>query len=402
MRAAIIVKGYPRLSETFVAQELLELQKHGLDFTIYSLRQPTSQEIHPIHGEITADIEYLPEYLYKDLTRLIKCWWKVRKLNTYREAISFWIKDLARDFSFNRVRRIGQAIVLSAEISSNVELLYAHFLHTPASVARYTSMLLNIPWSCSAHAIDVWTTPEWEIRDKVEHCKWIITCTKTNQKYLNKFTDDPEKIKMAYHGIDLKRFPANKKNYFKSNTVTRLLSVGRVVEKKGFEDLLLALSRLPKNLNWTFEHIGGGKDLNRLKKLAVSYHISEKIIWRGTCSQNEVLSSYTDADIFILASKIARNGDRDGLPNVLIEAQSQGIPCISTRVSAIPELIQDGNNGLLVEPGDVDGLCTNLGRLIESQSERKRIGISGQDLVFQEFSHEHCILPLIELFNLQK
>ena len=240
------------------------------------------------------------------------------------------------------------------------------------------------------------------IRDKVEHCKWIITCTKTNQKYLNKFTDDPEKIKMAYHGIDLKRFPANKKNYFKSNTATRLLSVGRVVEKKGFEDLLLALSRLPKNLNWTFEHIGGGKDLNRLKKLAVSYHISEKIIWRGTCSQNEVLSSYTDADIFILASKIAKNGDRDGLPNVLIEAQSQGIPCISTRVSAIPELIQDGNNGLLVEPGDVDGLCTNLGRLIESQSERKRIGISGQELVFQEFSHEHCILPLIELFNLQK
>ena len=316
--------------------------------------------------------------------------------------MSFWIKDLARDFSFNRVRRIGQAIVLSAEMSSNVDLLYAHFLHTPASVARYTSMLLNIPWSCSAHAIDVWTTPEWEIRDKVEHCKWIITCTKTNQKYLNKFTDDPEKIKMAYHGIDLKRFPANKKNYFKSNIVTRLLSVGRVVEKKGFEDLLLALSRLPKNLNWKFEHIGGGKDLNRLKKLAVSYHISEKIIWRGTCSQNEVLSSYTDADIFILASKIARNGDRDGLPNVLIEAQSQGIPCISSRVSAIPELIQDGNNGLLVEPGDVDGLCTNLGRLIESQSERKRIGISGQELVFQEFSHDHCILPLIELFNLQK
>ena len=157
-----------------------------------------------------------------------------------------------------------------------------------------------------------------------------------------------------------------------------------------------------KNLNWTFEHIGGGKSLNRLKKLAVTYDISEKIIWRGTCSQNEVLSSYIDADIFILASKIAKNGDRDGLPNVLIEAQSQGIPCISTRVSAIPELIQDGNNGLLVEPGDVDGLCTNLGRLIESQSERKRIGISGQELVFQEFSHEHCILPLIELFNLQK
>ena len=90
------------------------------------------------------------------------------------------------------------------------------------------------------------------------------------------------------------------------------------------------------------------------------------------------------------------------MPNVLIEAQSQGVPCISTRVSAIPEFIQDGNNGLLVEPGDINGLCTNLGRLIESQSERKKIGISGQELVFQEFSHEHCILPLIELFNLQK
>ncbi len=115
-----------------------------------------------------------------------------------------------------------------------------------------------------------------------------------------------------------------------------------------------------------------------------------------------MLSSYIDADIFILASKIAKNGDRDGLPNVLIEAQSQGIPCISTRVSAIPELIQDGNNGLLVEPGDVDGLCTNLERLIDSQSERERMGISGQELVFQEFSHENCILPLIELFNLEK
>ena len=139
MRAAIILKGYPRLSETFIAQEILELQKRGLSMVIVSLRYPTDNKKHPIHDEIVAPVRYLPEYIYKEIGRVWGAWRRIRRWASYRDVLRVWLKDLRRDLTSNRIRRFGQALVLASEFENDVDHLHAHFLHTPASVTRYAA-----------------------------------------------------------------------------------------------------------------------------------------------------------------------------------------------------------------------------------------------------------------------
>jgi hypothetical protein len=164
LRVAFILKGYPRLSETFIAQEIAALERRGLDILIVSLRRPTDSRRHPVHQEIRAAVLYLPEYLLLEPLRVLRAWWNVRRSFDFKPVFSLWLKDLRRDLTPNRMRRFGQALVLAAELPADVRHLHTHFLHTPASVTRYAAALLGLPWSGSAHAKDVWTTPEWEKR----------------------------------------------------------------------------------------------------------------------------------------------------------------------------------------------------------------------------------------------
>lgn len=399
MRTAIVLKGYPRLSETFVAQEILELGKRGLSIEIVSLRQPTDIKTHPIHDQITVPVLYLPEYLYREIGRIWRAWRSVRNWSSYPEVFRVWLKDLRRDMTPSRIRRFGQSLVLASELTNSTEHLYAHFLHTPASVARYAAMLRRIPWSCSAHAVDIWTTPKWEMREKLADCKWLVTCTQANEKYLKNMAQNPSKVSLVYHGLDLAQFEVVKKERIPGSPIM-LLSVGRAVEKKGYRDLLAALALLPKDVEWSFTHIGGGPELKRLKRITSSWDISDRVTWLGPCSQEEVIAAYRKADIFVLACKIARNGDRDGLPNVLIEAQSQGLPCVSTRVSGIPEFIKDEVSGLLAEPGDIKGLSVQLVRLINSSELRASLGSAGEKIVQTRFDFHTCIEAIADLFGL--
>ena len=203
---AVVVKGYPRLSETFIAQELHALEQRGYRLLLISLRHPTDPYRHPIHAEIAAGAVYLPEYLHQEPLRVLKAWWRVRRGTAYRSALRSWLRDLRRDLSRNRVRRFGQALVLAAELPDSVRWLYVHFLHTPASVTRYAAMIRRLPWSCSAHAKDVWTSPRWDLADKLQDCQWVVTCTHANKTHLRNLCGDPQRIKLVYHGLDFQRF----------------------------------------------------------------------------------------------------------------------------------------------------------------------------------------------------
>src|SRR5919204_176604 len=261
LRVAFVLKGYPRLSEAFIAQEIAALERRGLDILIVSLRRPTDNRLHPVHREIRAAVHYLPEYLYQAPLRVVRAWWSVRKLPTYKAARAQWLRDLARDRTPNRVRRFGQALVLAAELPRDIGRLHAHFLHTPASVARYAAILRGLAWSGSAHAKDIWTTPEWEKREKLAACDWLVTCTRANHAHLASLAPRG-KVELVYHGIDLARFPAHRatrapKDGGDARDPVTILSVARLVEKKGTDVLLAALARLPAALHWRFVHIGG-------------------------------------------------------------------------------------------------------------------------------------------------
>ena len=385
---AIVLKGYPRLSETFIAQEILALEGQGLDLRLISLRHPTDPSVHPIHREIRAPVAYLPEYLHDAPGRVLQAWRRARRLPGYGGARRTWLADLRRDPTRNRVRRFGQACVLAAELPAEVGHLHAHFLHTPASVARYAAIMRRLPWSCSAHAKDIWTLPDWEKREKLAELAWLVTCSAVGRDHLRGLAADPSKVELAYHGLDFQRFPDPPERAAgrPEGQPLVILSVGRAVEKKGIDDLLEALARLPDSPAWRFVHIGGGQDLPALQRRAERLGLSERIDWLGPQPQDVVLRNYRAADLFVLASRIARDGDRDGLPNVLLEAQSQGLACVSTRVSAIPELIEDGRTGVLVEPGDPAALGAALQRLMADPQARAELGAAGARRVRQRFS----------------
>jgi len=382
----LVLKGYPRLSETFIAQEILGLQEAGLKLLLVSLRHPTDKYRHPIHERIIAPVLYLPEYLYQEPLRVLRGLWRGRRLPGWRRAVAAWLRDLWRDPTPNRGRRFGQALVLAAELPDDARWLYAHFLHTPASVARYVALLCDLPWSVSAHAKDIWTSPEWEKREKLAECQWLVTCTASGADHLRSLAADPARVDLVYHGLDFGRFAAFDRSGSGSEPV-RILSVGRLVAKKGTDDLLAALAQV-RDLSWRLTHIGGGPLAADLRAQAQALGIADRIEWLGAQPQDVVLAQYRAADLFVLASRIADDGDRDGLPNVLMEAQSQALPCLSTAVSAIPELILADETGLLVPPADPAALAAALRRLITDPDLRQRLGAAGCARVRRDFTHD--------------
>ncbi|MGN6551297.1 MAG: glycosyltransferase family 4 protein [Pararhizobium sp.] len=401
---AVVLKGYPRLSETFIAQELLELERAGFRLRLYSMRQPTDRKTHPIHDEIRAPVVYLPEYLHRAPLRVLKGWWRARRLAGYRTTRRTWLADLRRDFTRNRIRRFGQALVLAAELPDDVGWLYSHFIHTPGSVGRYTHLLTGLPWSCSAHAKDIWTSPDWELREKLDDARFTVTCTGVGHGHLAGLTRRAENVHLVYHGIDLSRFPVftrapSSRDGRRRDEPVRLLTVGRAVRKKGLDTLVQALALLPQEAAWRWTHIGGGELSEALRTEVDRLGLAERVDLRGSQPQDVVLDAYRTCDLFVLPSRIAADGDRDGLPNVLVEAASQGVACVSTPISGIVELIRDGENGMLVPPDDPQALAGVLTRLIRSPAERDRLGQNAAERVRGEFGHERTIGHLVRLFE---
>jgi glycosyltransferase involved in cell wall biosynthesis len=252
-RTAIVVKGYPRLSETFIAQEIRGLEERGLDIEIVSLRHPTDKYTHPVHDEITAPVRYLPEYLYQEPRRVWRAWRAVRKLPGYKAVRQIWMRDLCRDRTPNRIRRFGQALVLAHELGTDVDHIHVHFLHTPASVARYAAALTGRSWTVSAHAKDIWTSPEWEKREKLADADWLVTCSAYARDHLAALDDSGGKVELVYHGLDGDRFPPGpERKPLRDGSdpadPLRILCVGRAVEKKGHDILLDALSRCARGI----------------------------------------------------------------------------------------------------------------------------------------------------------
>jgi glycosyltransferase involved in cell wall biosynthesis len=400
-RLAIVLKGYPRLSETFIAQEIRALELRGVKLCIFSLRHPYDPASHPIHAEIEAPVYYLPEYVHDDPLRVAAAALRLCLKAGFWRALARFSVDLWREPTRNRLRRFAQGLVLAREMPSSVEHYYAHFMHTPTSVCLYASIINGQSFSISAHAKDIWTISEQELRTKLSACDWVVTCTAANASYLMDLAAQPDKVTLLYHGLDFTRFDENtaapsRRDGGSEVDPVHLVSVGRAVDKKGYEVLLAALAALPPTLNWRFSHIGGGELLDSLQAEARDLGLDKRIEWLGALPQTQVLAQYREADLFVLPSKISDDGDRDGLPNVLMEAQSQGLACLSTRISGIPELIIHGETGWLVEQRNSVELATALQELIVQPELRARLAQAGFERVRSEFSMQAGIDKLMK------
>lgn len=389
MAIGIVVKGYPRLSETFIAQELHGLEQRGCDLRLFSLRQPTDGAMHPVHRKIRAPVHYLPEYLHRAPRRVLAAWARASRLPGYESARAAFFSDLRRDPTANRLRRFGQACVLAAELPGDITRLHAHFLHTPASVARYAAIMRDIPFSLSAHAKDVWITPAWDLAAKLREAAWVTACNAAAADRLRTVCPDAP-VELLYHGLDLGRFPPPDaarpgRTGAEPADPLRIVTVARAVEKKGLDTLLDALALLPEAMHWRLAHIGAGDRLPNLRRRARRLKLDAHIDWKGAQPQESVLANLRAADLFVLPSRAARNGDRDGLPNVLMEAQSQRLPVVASRIAGIPELVRDGATGLLVAPADAAALARAIERLARDPALREQLGAAGAARVRAQF-----------------
>ncbi|MEQ1889894.1 MAG: glycosyltransferase family 4 protein [Alphaproteobacteria bacterium] len=403
---AFVLKGYPRLSETFITQEILALELRGVPISIFSLRRPSDAKTHAMHRDIAAPVNYLPEYARHEPMRVLRSWFAARRLPGYSRAVRTWLRDLRRDPTTNRTRRFAQALVLASEMDGKIRHLHAHFLHTPGSVARYAAIMRELPWSFSAHAKDIWTTPVWELREKLADSAWGVSCTAAGTDYLNGLGGPGRHpaVKLVYHGLDLSRFPPpppgnSNRDGRTQDSAVRLISVGRAVVKKGHDTLLRALALLPKELHWRLQHLGGGPELAALQELAQNLGLDRQISWSGPADQAAVIDALRDSDLFVLACRIGPDGDRDGIPNVLLEAQSQALAAVTSRLPAILEFIIDGETGLLCPPENAQAFAGAIGELIRDPERRAHMGRLGRARVEDHFQTQSTIDVLARLFN---
>jgi glycosyltransferase involved in cell wall biosynthesis len=374
-KLAIVLKGFPRLSETFVARELEALQARGLNFSLHALRHPGS-DAKLVENRVRAVPAYLPEYLHEAPRRVVDAIVRARKMPGFGAAWRAFRLDLALEFSRGRVRRFGQACVLACEMPSSVAHVYAHFAHSPASVARYAAKMRGIGFSISAHAKDIWTAPEWDLRQKLGEAGFVTVCNLAGYERLVSF--DRGRLHLIKHGLArdavAAKTPAQSRDGSGAGDPVRLICVARAVEKKGLRTLIEAMAKLPRTLAFRLDHFGGGPLLGELKEKARGLGVTDRVTWHGAKAHSAVIAALDTSDLFVLPARMGSDGDRDGIPNALLEAQARGLAVVSSRVGGIEEAVSDGRTGRLVAPGDAEGLAGVLHALIQAPAARAALG----------------------------
>lgn len=401
----MILKGYPRISESFISSEILLLEALGIPIHIFSIRRPRENFSHRHVQNVRADVTYLPEYVlphWRTLLRSNAALWRRlggRYPRCFLDAVSrSWERR-----GTATLRHFLQAGHLTAEklLDSDVTHLHAHFCHTPTSVALFASQLTGIPFSFTAHAKDIYISEAGQLARKMARARFVVTCTRHNAAHLARIahrfgTTTP--IHTIYHGIDLEFFsfgtnPPRQGPY-------RILSVGRLVAKKGYDDLLKALALLDREgVDFEFLHIGSGELEEKVRRLAAQLNLQRRVRLLGTLAHDQVLSHYRRAHCLALACKVAENGDRDGIPNVLVEAMAVGVPVVSTRVSAIPELVEDGVTGTLVDAGQPEAMARAIARVLTQQEGRGAMLARARERVERDFDQKRCIQRLFDLLS---
>jgi glycosyltransferase involved in cell wall biosynthesis len=291
-----------------------------------------------------------------------------------------------------------------------VSHVHAQFAHGPTSVAHFASLLGDIPFSFTGHAKDIYLSPPDLLAVKIAAARFVATCTAHNVAYLRELAApaDRAKIHLVYHGVATERFcpaPGSKDRGKCTETATpiRMIAVGRLVEKKGYSYLIRACALLhQRGCRYTLAIYGSGPQRDELAELIDTFGLGDMVQMQGARRQEELIAIYREADLFVLSPHVLENGDRDGIPNVLMEAMSVGLPVVATDVSGIPELIEHDRSGLLVPPCDEVALADALERLLDPLHGRAlcaRLGADGRKRVIEHFDATLHLRRMVELLD---
>ena len=321
---AYILKRYPRFSETFVVNEILAHEAAGQAIEIYALGPV--QETH------------------------------------FQEAIA-------------RVRAPVRRI----------RHLHAHFGTQAATIARLAARFAGVTYSLTAHAKDIYHeySEPVNLARKIADAAFTITVSDYNLAHLREQYPAEAPVYRIYNGLDLEQFPY----HAPENRPPHLLAVGRLVEKKGFPDLIDAIAALrERGINCTCDIIGDGNQRETLAAHIARLHLEDRVRLLGNRSQAEVKNHIRQAAMLIAPSVISADGDRDGLPTILVEAMALGTPCISTNIVGIPELVRDGDTGLLAPPNDPPALADTIARLLNDPALAVRLATNARALIERDYN----------------
>lgn len=384
-KIAYILKMYPRFSETFIVNEILELERQGVDVRVYSLRKPDDGRFHASLARVKAGVIYVPQYPQVELERVQRAHQQVyQAAPAAYQALRAEVEALQDEFL---LKRFVQAGVIAAHLLQHpVDGMHAHFASSATRVAGYVHRLIGLPYSFTAHAKDIFheqVNPE-SLRVKMRDARFVVTVSDFNRAYLQELLDGtPGDVRRLYNGIDLDAFTPALQATREPNLI---LSVGRLVEKKGFEDLIRACALLRQGgVDARCEIIGAGERREALRALIDSLDLGQAVRLVGPKPQDEVMAAYRRAAVFALPCIVAQDGNRDGLPTVLLEAMASGLPVVSTTLVGVPEIIDHKVNGLLVEPGNPAALAAHLALLLRDADLRRSLGEAGRQKVAECF-----------------
>ena len=401
----LILKGYPRISETFISNEIRLLEKLGFAIHLFSMRQPRENFTHDSVKKIRATVDYLPETLIKPLPRLLyhNLHLAAKKPRIYGIALKTAYRRFLRTRKSATLKHLLQAGYLVQRLlpERRVTHLHAHFAHSPTSVAMFSSRLTGLPFSFTAHAKDIYTSDPRQIREKIALARFVVTCTEYNRKHLQGLSDgNATPIHRNYHGIDVELFSSNDEMPKIPVKPFQILTIARLTAKKGLPTIYQALRLLcDQGVSLYHTHIGGGEDREKIASLIKDLNLGSVTQLLGTQPHRVVLDHYLKADLFVLGCEVAPDGDRDGIPNVLVESMAVGLPVVATDISGIPELVENDKTGLLVSPGQPAKLAEAMLRMLTDIDLRNRVSAEGKKRVVGEFDNRELIRELAEIFQ---
>jgi len=394
---------FPYLTTTFVDREILETERRGIDLILVALRRPAAPV--DVRGPIARLVDttrYLwPVPWFKFLVAHLR--FVVTRSGAYLKTLGYLLtRHHGTPGAWFRTLFYFALGVWAAELlrEEGVSQIHAHFANRATVVAMVASRLLGVPYSLTAHAYDIYVSPVM-LPQKMAGARFVATCTDYNRAHLERIDGGRfvGKIHLIYHGLDLSKFEPDRR-LPDDGRRPLLLSVGQLKEKKGFPYLLRAC-RILKDYGYDFacEIIGEGPQRPELEAMITDLGLGGTVVLRGAVPHVEVLERYAAATLFALACVPAEDGDRDGIPNVLLEAMAMRVPVVSTHFSGIPEAVEDGRTGLLVPSGDTEALAKALMRLLDDRDLRDKMGRAGRERVEERFDIRDNIGRLVDLFK---
>jgi glycosyltransferase involved in cell wall biosynthesis len=377
-RIAYILKRYPRYSETFVVNEILALEEAGLDVEIYSLRYPEDGHFQDSISRVRAKVTYHAAIA----RRAADLWARVRDAS--REIPDIWSRlEMGRDAD---PRHVFQALSIATQLRrAGITRMHAHFATEASTVARMASHFSGVPFSFTAHAKDIFheSVDSDRLRTLMRDAAGVVTVSDFNLRHLSELIHPEQaEIRRVYNGLDLSRFCFHSPE----RRSRRIVAVGRLVEKKGFAHLVDACAEMRAAGDFTrCEIIGAGPLEPELRTRIDELGLGDRVQLVGPLPQAEVVKRLQSASVCAVPCVLGSDGNRDGLPTILLEAMALGTPCVSTDVTGIPEVLQDGETGLAVGQGDARGLAGALLQLLDDAPLRVRLAIRARRLMEESF-----------------